>query len=196
MMKKIGVTGGIGSGKSALCALLAVWGVPVYRTDDRAKELMEADPRLRKQIVDLFGGEAYAGGGLNRKFLADRVFRDPALLAALDGVVHPAVRKDFETWFSQQKAPYVVMECAILFESGFDALVDRIVTVSAPVETRVERAARRDGCQSEKIRERIARQMDDRERESRSDYVILNTTLDALRTQAEALHQTLLHENR
>jgi dephospho-CoA kinase len=174
-MKKIGVTGGIGSGKSLVCVLFAELGAPVYYSDSRAKELMNGSGVLRAKIVELLGPEAYSDSGLNRLFVADKVFRDKSLLTLLNAIVHPTVAEDFEVWAMSKTAnPYVLLESAILFESGFDKLVNEVITVSAPVEMRIERAVSRDAISRESVAERIANQMTDREREARADYVIYN----------------------
>ncbi len=156
-MIRVGVTGGIGSGKSTVCKLFAGLGVPVYDSDSRAREIMNGDGGqgedlvmaaggVRRAVVELLGEEAYRNGVLDAGFVAAKVFSDKMLLASLNAIVHPAVALDFEAWaLSFADRPYVVLESAILFESGFDRFVDRIVTVSAPVEVRVERVMKRDG---------------------------------------------------
>lgn len=175
-MIKVGVTGGIGSGKSRVCALFAALGIPVYDSDKRAKELMNGDGQLHDKITALFGAEAYGRDGrLDRRFVAGKVFNDPMLLTSLNGIVHPAVAEDFEAWsMSQSEFPYVILESAILFESGFDRFVDKIITVSAPEELRIERVLARDGVSRQAVAERIANQMADAEREARADYIINN----------------------
>ena len=132
-MIKVGITGGIGSGKSTVCRLFAACGAPVYDSDTQAKRLMEEDGPLRRRLAARFGEEVYAGGRLNRKLLAGRVFSDPAELSALNALVHPAVMEDFERWCGRQSgADYVVLESAILFEAGLEGYVDRTIAVTAP----------------------------------------------------------------
>ena len=134
-MIRVGVTGGIGSGKSTVCRLFAERGVPVYDSDSEAKRLMGEDPSLRAALVEAFGDETFRDGVLNRRYLAATVFGDRRALARLEALVHPCVKRDFERWAAERIAePYVVLECAILYESGMDAAVDRVVAVVAPEE--------------------------------------------------------------
>ena len=145
-MIRVGVTGGIGSGKSTVCRLFAERGVPVYDSDSEAKRLMGEDPSLRAALVEAFGDETFRDGVLNRRYLAATVFGDRRALARLEALVHPCVKRDFERWAAERIAePYVVLECAILYESGMDAAVDRVVAVVAPEELRLVRVNARDG---------------------------------------------------
>lgn len=193
-MYKVGVTGGIGSGKSTVCRMLAERGVAVYVADDEAKRLMCDDEALRRDIVALFGEDAYSGGVLNREFLAARVFSNKEALQRLNGVVHPAVMRDFAAWAERQNGDYVVLESAILFEAGLDDRVDTTVAVMAPVELRVERAMRRDGAVREKIEERMRHQLADDERCERSKYAIVNIVLEDLEEDVEQLHRRLSYD--
>lgn len=145
-MMKVGITGGIGSGKSTVCRLFARLGVAVYDSDAGAKRLMTEDAELRRRITDRFGAEAYADGTLNRTYLAGRVFSEAQALADLNAIVHPAVWADFAAWAEQQEGDYVILESALLFDAGFDACVDRTVAVLAPEALRIERTCRRDGA--------------------------------------------------
>lgn len=173
-MIKVGICGGIGGGKSTVCALLAEKGVPVYDSDSRAKALMNTSPEIVDAVKAAFGGQSYRDGTLDRAYLAAKVFGDEAALARLDAIVHPAVRRDFEEWAAEQQADYVVLESAILFESGFDACVDASVAVLAPHPLRLERAMQRDGAVRERILERMAAQMSDDELAGRADLSIVN----------------------
>jgi dephospho-CoA kinase len=174
-MRKIGVTGGIGSGKSLVCELFAEMGVPVYYSDSRAKELVNGGGQLRDKIIALLGPESYRGDRMNRRFIADKIFADKMLLASLNGIVHPAVAEDFVAWtMSKTIYPYVLLESAILFESGFDVFVDEVITVSAPVKMRVERVVSRDGISRAEVMERMANQLTDEERQTRADHTIYN----------------------
>ena len=163
-MYKIGVTGGIGSGKSTVCELLRDRGVAVYDSDSRAKQLMAESEALREQLIAAFGAECYNAEGLNRAFLASKVFGNEEALQQLNSIVHPAVRADFQIWAEQQQSPYVVLEGAILFEAGFEDTVDAVVMVYAPESLRIERAMKRDNATEQQIRARIAAQMDDEEK--------------------------------
>lgn len=195
-MYKVGITGGIGSGKSTVCAILEEMGVAVYNSDARAKELMTTSATLREAIVARFGAVCYTSEGLNRGYLAERVFGDAAELAALNSLVHPAVMADFEVWAERQEGSYVVFESAILFESGLEQRVDMAVAVLSPEELRIERAMRRDGASREQVVARIRRQLSDDERADRAKYAIVNVDLEELREDVEQLHRRLCYDSR
>lgn len=195
-MYKVGITGGIGSGKSTVCAMLEELGVAVYNSDTRAKELMTTSATLREAIVARFGAECYTAEELNRGYLAERVFGDAAELAALNNLVHPAVMADFEVWAERQEGSYVVFESAILFESGLEQRVDMAVAVLSPEELRIERAMRRDGTTREQVVARIRRQLSDDERADRAKYAIVNVDLEELREDVEQLHRRLCYDSR
>lgn len=195
-MYKVGITGGIGSGKSTVCAMLEELGVAVYNSDARAKELMTTSATLREAIVARFGAECYTSEGLNRGYLAERVFGDAAELAALNSLVHPAVMADFEAWAERQEGSYVVFESAILFEAGLEQRVDMAVAVLSPEELRIERAMRRDGTTREQVVARIRRQLSDDERADRAKYAIVNVDLEELREDVEQLHRRLCYDSR
>lgn len=184
-MIKVGITGGIGSGKSTVCRLFAARGVAVYDSDVAAKRLM-AGP-LREAVEARFGQESYRDGVLDRRYLADIVFRDREALQALDAIVHPAVMRDFEAWASEQQGDYVVLESAILFEAGLEKSVDLTVAVLAPEKLRIERTCRRDGTDAESVRRRIAAQMSDDELHARADYTIVNILEEELAPAVEQL---------
>ena len=173
-MMKVGITGGIGSGKSTVCRLFARRGIAVYDSDREAKRLMTEDAALRERIAGRFGADAYAGGTLNRSYLAGKVFSDPAELSALNALVHPAVLADFAAWAERQSGPYVILESAILFEAGLAHAVDRTVAVLAPLDLRIGRTCRRDGCDAEAVRRRIAAQADDDTLRERADFAVVN----------------------
>ena len=190
-MYKVGITGGIGSGKSTVCAILAEFGVAVYDSDSRAKHLMNEDNTLRERLVERFGSEVYCVEGLNRIYLAERVFGNPEELKALNAIVHPAVMDDFDRWALEQEGSYVVLESAILFEASLDRRVDVSVAVMAPEELRIERAMQRDGAQREQIVARMNNQISDQERVERAKYTIVNIDIDNLRSDVEQLHRRL-----
>lgn len=173
-MRKIGITGGIGSGKSRLCRLFAERGVAVYDTDAAAKRLMTEDAALVEAIKARFGVESYADGALNRPYLAERVFSDAAERQALNGLVHPAVKADFVAWAEQQAGDYVILESALLFEAGLDALVDAVVAVLAPEALRIERVQQRDGVSEEQVRSRMAAQLSDEELHRKATVTVVN----------------------
>ncbi|MCH5330142.1 MAG: dephospho-CoA kinase [Alistipes sp.] len=194
-MLRIGITGGIGSGKSTVCRLLEESGISVYDSDARAKSLMNDDSELREAISAEFGAKSYNDEGLDRKYLASIVFSDPERLKRLDEIVHPAVRRDFRAWCgSHSDEVYVVLESAILFDAGFDGEVDCTVAVVAPRELRIERVCKRDDMTPEEVERRIARQMSDDELRSRADYTIVNISLDYLRSDTEQLDKMLRYE--
>lgn len=173
-MFKVGITGGIGSGKSTVCRLFAERGVAVYDTDAAAKRLMAEDEALKRGIVARFGAESYRDGVLNRPYLAERVFGDDKEREALNGLVHPAVIADFERWSEEQQGEYVVLESAILFEAGLDKHLDRVVAVLAPEALRVERAMKRDGATRAQILSRMTAQLDDDTLSRRADVSVVN----------------------
>ncbi len=190
-MIKVGICGGIGGGKSTVCALLAGKGVPVYDSDSRAKALMNSSPEIVCAVKAAFGESAYRDGVLDRAYLASRVFGDSEALALLDSIVHPAVRSDFEAWASEQEADYVVLESAILFESGFDSCVDASVAVLAPHSLRLARAMQRDGAVRERILERMAAQMSDDELADKADLSIVNIDREDLEHDVAELDRRL-----
>lgn len=193
-MIRLGITGGIGSGKSVVCRLLAMLDLPVYDSDSRAKWLMNNSSVLRERLQERFGNDIYGDGGLQRKVLAERVFSDREALVALDAIVHPAVADDFLLWAAEREAEgfeIVGLESAILFSSGFDRFVDRCVAVVAPDELRVARAAQRDRASEEQVRARIASQMAQSEVAERADYVVVNDEQSMLWSQVLRLIEEL-----
>lgn len=193
-MYKVGITGGIGSGKSTVCRLLADMGVAIYDSDARAKALMAESEELRQALTDAFGEECYTAEGLDRKYLAGIVFGNEEALALLNSIVHPAVKADFRTWAEQQQGLYVVLESAILFESGFDAEVDSTIAVLAPLEERVRRTMERDGVDRESVLKRIEHQMSDDSLHARASRTLVNLRQEYLESDVEQLHKMLNYE--
>lgn len=194
-MYKIGVTGGIGSGKSTVCALFAERGIPVYDSDSRAKSLMNDDETLRAALSHEFGEGCYAADGrLDRAYLASRVFGDAEALERLNALVHPAVREDFRRWAEAQSGPYVLLESAILFEAGFESEVDATLAVLAPQQERVRRAVERDGVSRDEVLKRMAHQMSDDELHARADRTVVNVRRDYLASDVEQLHKIYSYE--
>ena len=177
-MIKVAVCGGIGSGKSTVCQMFAERGAAIYDSDSRAKALMTESAELREALIAEFGEACYEGGALNRPYLAEKVFGSEEQLAKLNSIVHPAVKADFLTWAEEQEGDYCILETAILFESGFDAVVDCSVAVLAPMPLRVERAMKRDNATKEQIESRIKAQMSDDELMRRADFAIVNIHLE------------------
>ncbi len=193
-MYKVGVTGGIGSGKSTVCRLFAERGIAVYDSDSQAKRLMEESDTLRAALVGAFGTECYAEGRLNRRYLAGRVFGDAEALARLNALVHPAVREDFRMWAERQSGPYVILESAILFEAGFENEVDTTLAVLAPAEERIKRCMERDGASREEVLRRMASQADDDMLHRMAARTIVNIRRDYLESDVERLHEIYSHE--
>lgn len=194
-MMKVGITGGIGSGKSTVCRLFAERGVAVYDSDAGAKRLMVGDDGLRRAIGERFGAGVYrADGSLDRARLAGIVFGDRQALADLNALVHPAVMRNFEAWACRQQGPYVVLESAILFEAGLEKAVDRTVAVLAPRELRIERTCRRDGSDRAAVERRIAAQADDDTLCARADYSVVNVFEEDLAPAVAELDHIFRHE--
>lgn len=187
MALKVGLCGTIGSGKSTVCSLFAQLGAPVYIADDRAKGLMLSSEELKCQIVAAFGEECYSGGELNRQFLASQIFGSESKRLQLNAIVHPAVCADFLQWAESQVADYVVVESAILFESGLDKVVDVTVAVVAPKQLCLERAMSRDGATEAAILARMKTQRTADELRAKADFVVENIELSTLLPQVEAL---------
>lgn len=193
-MYKIGIAGGIGSGKSTVCALFAEQGVAVYDSDLEAKRLMNESEAMRQALIAAFGQECYGEQGLNRAYLASQVFGNEEALQRLNAIVHPAVREDFRMWAERQQGTYVILESAILFESGFDTEVDATLAVMAPLEERVRRTMARDGVEREQVLSRISHQMSDDELHARANRTIVNLMRDYLESDVEQLHKMYCYE--
>ena len=196
-MISIAITGGIGSGKSYISNILQEYGIPIYNTDDAAKRLMVSDEGIRHDLIALLGEEVYVEGTLNKSLLASYLFADAENAARINGIVHPRVKLDFCRWLEQHTDKEIVgMECAILFEAGFDDAVDSVVMVYAPEALRVERAMKRDHATEAQIRSRIAAQLDDEEKRKRADYVIYTDGSIPLDSQLSTLIAQLKLENK
>ena len=191
MPKIVGLTGGIGSGKSKAAAYFSELGIPCYIADDRAKELMTSSITIQQAIINEFGAESYINGNLNRPFLASIVFKDTVLLATLNAIVHPAVASDFRSWLLEQNSIYVIKEAAILFENGGAKLCDQVILVTAPKEIRVQRVIDRDKCTKEDVLERMSKQWSDAKKKPLADYIIENIEWKETSRQIEVLHQKL-----
>lgn len=186
-MFKVGITGGIGSGKSTVCRLFAARGVAVYDCDAAAKRLMAEDETLKGAIVARFGEACYCGSVLNRSYLAEQIFGSDEAREALNGLVHPAVIADFERWAEEQAGEYVVLESAILFEAGLEKHLDCVVAILAPKPLRLERAMKRDGAQREQIEARMATQLDDDTLCAKADVSLVNIFEEELEQQVQEL---------
>jgi len=191
MAKRLGITGGIGSGKTTVCRIFKVLGVPIFVADTVAKELMHSDPAIRDVINAIAEKDLYPSGELDRKELARIIFNRPELLYRVNAVVHPAVLQMFDMWAGQSDAPYVIMEAAILFEAKADVHLDRIVTISAPVEERIARVMSRNDLSREEVIERINNQIEDDEREDQSYYVINNADNEMIIPEILKIHDDM-----
>lgn len=195
-MYKVGITGGIGAGKSTVCDLLRERGVAVYDSDSRAKQLMSEDVMLRAELIEAFGDAVYGASGLDRAYLAKSVFGNDEALRKLNAIVHPAVMRDFAEWAEVQEGDYVVLESAILFEAGLADRVDSVVAVMAPESLRLKRAMARDGASRDEILRRIRSQMSDDERMERAKYAVVNIDREELAEDVEQLHRRLCYDSK
>lgn len=171
---KIGITGGIGTGKSTVSKILIALGYPVYFSDDRAKWLMENNQQLVADLTRLIGDETYIAGKLNRSFIAEKLFSNSQLRAKINQLVHPVVRHDFNVWADSQQAPLLFQESALIVETGAYQLFDALIVVTAPLEQRIKRIQKRDGISINEINMRLTNQLAESEKIAVADYVITN----------------------
>jgi dephospho-CoA kinase len=190
-MLKVGLTGGIGSGKSTVAQIFEVLSVPVYYADIAARELMNNDPELKEKIIASFGSDAYKDGELNRKFIGSIVFKDTEKLNLLNSIVHPVTIRHSAEWMKSQKAPYAIKEAALIFEAGIEKYLDYVIGVTAPEDLRIQRVVERDQVTAEKVQDRLRHQMDEKEKISRCNFVIVNDGKLALLPQVLLIHQKL-----
>ena len=193
-MIKVGLCGTIGSGKSTVCRMFEQLGVATYIADDRAKELMNCDKSLVDSIIKAFGRECYLNGELNRKYLASQIFTDDSKRLQLNSLVHPEVCRQFCEWADAQSGDYVIVESAILFESGLKDVVDYTVAVVAPADVAIERAMARDGATREAVLSRMAVQMSAEQLQSRADFTIENISLQSTKAQVADVDRALRDE--
>ncbi|MDR0394492.1 MAG: dephospho-CoA kinase [Tannerella sp.] len=179
-MITIGITGGIGSGKSFVSSLFGMNKIPVYTADTESKRLADTSPVIRRKLTGLLGEDIYVDDRLDRKRLASIIFFDEQILRKVNRIIHPVVRKDFRMWVERQKGHLCAIESAILFESGFDKAVDVVLLVYAPVELRLTRAMKRDDATEVDIMKRMNRQLPEELKREKSDYVIINDDAQAL----------------
>ncbi len=189
---KLGVTGGIGSGKTTVCKVFGVLGIPVFSADDEAKRILDSDREIQIKINLLAGKDLFSSGKLDRPALAKMIFNNKKLLEKVNSIIHPAVFRSFWEWFDQQDSPYSIMEAAILFESGAFRFMDKIVTVVTPLEERIERLVSGNRLTREQINERIKNQIDDESRIKQSDFVISNSENDLIIPSIIGIHEEML----
>lgn len=190
-MRIIGLTGGIGSGKTTVANMFSELGVPVYIADTEAKKLSNSSKVIRRELIELLGEEAYSDGVLNRKYVADKIFNDKVLLESVNKIIHPRVANHFKAWVGKQKGPYVIKEAAILFENGSYKNFEKIILVTAPKDLRIQRVMARDKSTSEEIEQRMENQWSDEKKEKLSDFIIQNIDIDSTRKLVQALHLSL-----
>lgn len=191
-MMVVGLTGGIGSGKTTVAGFFQELGVPVYIADEAGKRLMLSSEKIKLAIIDIFGQKAYLNEAPDRKYIASLVFESPEKLEALNRIIHPEVAADFNGWVKEQTAPYVIYEAAILFETGGYKKCDFNILVTAPKEEKIKRLLKRDKNKIQEIKARMANQWSDEKKKKLSDFVIENTDLSLTRSKVAELHEILL----
>lgn len=191
-MKIIGLTGGIGSGKTTVAKMFSALGIPVYIADVEARKLTNNSKIIRRKLIQLLGEKAYSEKGLNRAFVADKIFNDKELLWAVNEVIHPKVAEHFKKWAQRQKAPYVIKEAAILFENGGYKQCDAVILVTAPKDDRIARVMARDNTTKAEIEQRMDNQWPDKEKQRLAHFVIHNIAMEATRKRVADIHKSLL----
>ncbi|MFX0556838.1 dephospho-CoA kinase [Maribacter sp. CXY002] len=191
-MMIVGLTGGIGSGKSTVGNMFKKLGVPVYNSDKQAKKLMDSSKKIHNKIIDLLGEQSYVDGKLNRAYIADKVFGNKELLTSLNAIVHPAVRKHFLKWATKQNHPYVIQETALLFENGSRDNYDKVILVTAPIKIRIQRVVERDNSSKNGVLARMKNQLDDDLKIEKSDFVIENIDWEKTSEKVAEINSALL----
>ncbi|MEL6811920.1 MAG: dephospho-CoA kinase [Bacteroidota bacterium] len=191
-MKIVGLTGGIGSGKTTVAGFFTELGVPVYIADVEAKKLTNSSPLIREELITLLGEDAYTEEGLDRAFVADRIFTDKELLKKVNAIIHPRVADHFKEWMEGQLAPYCIKEAAILFENGGYKKCDYTILVTAPVLVRIQRVLDRDNTSQLAIEDRISNQWDDEKKLPLADFHIENVDLEVTKSRVKELHELIL----
>ena len=196
-MLVVGITGGIGSGKSTVCRIFEMLRIPVYNADERAKALYIEKDEVRELVINLLGEEAYVDGQLNRTYIAQKAFSDQAVLSQLNGILHPAVAEDFETWKNAQNSnlPYILKEAAIMIEAGSHKSCDQLILISAPEEVRIARVMERDNANEAEVKARIQKQWTDEQKKAYADFVIENDANHSLIEQVMQIHEQLIALN-
>ena len=191
-MKKIGITGGIGSGKTYVASVFQSLGIPIFNADIQAKKIMTSSGKLIKLVKEEFGNDIYKDSDLNKEKLASIVFSNSDKLQKLNSLVHPIVKEEFNNWYKKQTSPYVIKEAAILFESNSHIGLDAVICVSAPLELRMKRLLNRDNSSKKETEKRIENQISQEEKQKLSDYIIVNDEKDLLLPQIIKIHEELL----
>lgn len=190
-MKIVGLTGGIGSGKTTVAKLFSELGVPVYIADDEAKKLTNSSKVIRRKLIELLGDQTYIDGNLNRKYVADKIFNDKVLLNSVNAIIHPKVAAHFEKWVLRQKGNYVIKEAAILFENGGYKKCDVVILVVAPKALRMQRIIERDNASQAEIEQRMDNQWSDNKKKKLANFIIENIEINATRQQVQSIHKSL-----
>ena len=192
MTKIIGLTGGIGSGKTTVAKMFSEINVPIYTADTEAKKLINKSKVIKRKLIKLFGEKAYIDEKLNRDFIAQKIFNDKNLLEKMNAIVHPKVASHFERWLSKQNAPYIIKEAAILFENGSYLFCDAVILVIADKEVRMQRVIKRDNSSRSKVQAIINNQWDDSKKKALSQFIINNSTLSKTRIEVIKIHKEIL----
>lgn len=188
----VGLTGGIGSGKTTVGEIFKQLNIPVFVADEESKELLRSSQKLKQQLSDLLGSELIREGEIDKAYMAQRIFSDEVLLKQVNAIIHPAVAEAFKEWHQKQNAPYVIREAAILFESGSHADCDKIVVVSAPEKLRLKRVTKRSGESEEQVKQRMSRQWPQEKKEQLADYIIKNDHTEPLIPQVLKVHENII----
>jgi len=192
MSYKIGITGGIGSGKTTVCMIFETLGIPVYYADSRAKQLMNTDPALKAALSEYFGNNIYNDGGLERRKLANIIFNDKTALEKVNSWVHPAVARDFEQWCTRQTSPYVLEEAAVIFENNLAHRFDKVILVTAPDSIRIVRVCTREQITPEAVRQRMTNQWPEEKKMAMADFTVYNDNIRLITPQVMEIHRQLL----
>lgn len=191
-MITVGLTGGIGSGKSTVASFFVELGVPVYNSDKEARKLMKSSKKIKKAIKSLLGKNAYDGKKLNKTYISSKIFKDKNLLRDINAIVHPAVKKDFSKWKTKQRAPYVIQETALIFENQSQDFYDQIILVIAPETERLQRIVARDGIRMEQVQDRFNNQLKDEEKSPLAHHIINNIELSETKKMVQQVNKALL----
>lgn len=191
----IGVTGGIGSGKSIVCRIFRILGIPIYDADSRARYILNNDPKLKSEIIQLFGAKAYTHQGLNNQWIASKVFNDKEILDQMNQLVHPKVGKDFTSWSQKfRDSPYVIKEAALLYESGSYKTLDKVIVVTAPEELRIQRVLKRDQHRTlDQVQDILKRQWPEEDKIDKADFLIINDGKHLVIPQVFEVHDKIIN---
>lgn len=192
----VGITGGIGSGKTTVARIFEALGIPVYNSDVRSKTLLTTSEELKLELIKQFGPEIYSDSGIDRAYFASLIFNNKDLLARSNQIIHPFVKQDFENWVNKQASPYVLKESAILFETGIYKQLDKTILVIAPKELRIKRVAMREKIPEEAVLERVKNQWSDEKKEKLADFVIVNNEQQLVLSQVLKIHSELVQKNK